>query len=163
MQFFLSVPPNKWLTLCANSNRAEAIFLTVISNIYLVTVNRQVGQVGEPRHEKMPRKKRGLRERERERGGEKLQSMAAISQLSFFLLRRSSASRLENSQGAGKAVRKNALVRFYVSWHIFPLAKLNDWLSVPFRMVSGSEKLPFPIPFEANQQTSNLQYATHAT
>jgi len=94
--------------------------------------------------------------------------MAAISQLSFFLFLpyfvHSSASCLENSlkggakEMGGGAVRGSengkCLSAFYVVAH-FSLTKLNDWLSVPFRMVSGSKN-----PHSGQPTTGKMPHAT---
>jgi len=147
---------NKWLTLCANSNGAEAIFLTVISNIYLVTVNRQVGQVGE----------RAMQDMEKclENCSQWRPFHSFLSFFSYLTLctqvRRVWKILLKGEQrkweggGGRRSENGKCLSAFYVVAH-FSLTKLNDWLSVPFRMVSGSKN-----PHSGQPTTGKMPHAT---
>lgn len=87
--------------------------------------------------------------------------MAAISQLSFFFCAR--VRRVwKILQGAKwEAKCGKCFGAFYVVAH-FPLAKLNDWLSVPFRMVSGSKNLNSGQPNNRQNATCNMQHVSHA-
>lgn len=80
----------------------------------------------------------------------------------FFLFLRSSASCLENSPRGKMGGEMRKMLWCVLCRGTFSLAKLNDWLSVPFRMVSGSKNLNSGQPNNRQNATCNMQHVSHA-